>query len=456
MKILLISPCQSLATRQQTSVMFPQLALDLLAGLTPPQHNVSIIEEEVDDISLDADCDLVGLSCMTSNAPRAYWLAQEFRKRNKTVVLGGVHPTLLPEEAIQYADSVVIGEAEGVWPRLLDDFQSDRLQRTYHEPSPPLDKYIPLRPRKGLKKGIFRVVPVMTTRGCPYNCSFCCVHDIYGSAVRHVPVANVVRHMVDSGERIFMFLDDNIVGDRPYARELFEAIRPLKVKWVGQASLSFVHDTELLMQARESGCGALFIGLESISESRLGTMRKSIHKIEQVGDAIKKLHKAGIYCLASMVFGFDEDTTRTFGETLRFLEDNRIGSAAINVLTPYPGTEIYRQLKDGGRIFTYDWKHYDHNTAVFRPKNLSPLELMAGRIWVRAEFTKTSSVLKRFLANRIHPLLHFAINRASRRSTLDQIRDFPKVASGIALLEGGIKENLASPEGFCFKDYIPK
>ena len=455
MKILLISPCEDPNIKQQKSVMFPQLALDLLAGLTPPGHDVSIIEEEVEDIPLDADCQVVGLSCMTSNAPRAYWLAQEFKKRGKTVVLGGIHPTLLPDEALRYADSVVIGEAEGVWPRLLEDFENGRLQRTYHDPCPPLDRYVPLKPRKGLRKGIFHVVPVMTTRGCPFSCDFCCVHDIYGATVRHVPVAHVVRHMVDSGGRVFMFLDDNIVGDRQYAKELFEAIKPLKKKWVGQASLSFVHDADLFRLARESGCGALFIGLESVSEFRLGKMRKSIHKIEQVSEAIQQLHKTGIYCLASVVFGFDEDTNQTFAETVGFLNKNHVGSASMNVLTPYPGTQIYRQFKNEGRIFTDDWKYYNHNTVVFRPKNLLPLELMAGRIWARAEFTESFAVLKRFPANRGHPLLHFFINRASRRSTLNQIRNFPTIASQIAKLEGQHPEGLFSPEDFNFRDYKP-
>jgi radical SAM superfamily enzyme YgiQ (UPF0313 family) len=428
MKILLISPCEDPDIKQQKSVMFPQLALDLLAGLTPPEHDISIIEEEIEDIRLDVDCDLVGLSCMTSNAPRAYWLAQEFKKRGKTVVMGGVHPTILPDEALRHADSVVIGEAEGVWPRLLEDLQNGRLQRTYHDPCPPLDRYVPVKPRKGMRKGIFHVVPVMTTRGCPYNCDFCCVHDIYGATVRHVPVANVVRHMVDSGGRTFMFLDDNIVGERRYAKELFEAIKPLKIKWAGQASLSFVHDTELLRLARESGCGALFFGLESVSESRLGKMRKSIHRIEEVGEAIQKLRTAGIYPFASVVFGFDEDTQRTFAETLEFLNKNHVGSASMNILTPYPGTQIYRQFRDEGRIFADDWKYYTHNTVVFRPRNISPLELLAGRIWARKELTKSSAVIKRFFSNRAHPLLHFAINRASRRSCLDQIKDFPRVA----------------------------
>jgi len=456
MKILLISPCEDPNIKQQKSVMFPQLALDLLAGLTPPGHDVSIIEEEVEDVPLDTDCQLVGLSCMTSNAPRAYWLAQEFKKRGKTVVLGGIHPTLLPDEALRYADSVVIGEAEGVWPRLLEDFENGQLQRTYHDPCPPLDRYVPVKRRKGLRKGIFHVVPVMTTRGCPYNCDFCCVHDVYGTEVRHVPVANVVRHMVDSGGRVFMFLDDNIVGDRRYAKELFEAIKPLRIKWAGQASLSFVHDAELLKLARQSGCGALFVGLESVSEFRLGKMRKSIHKIEQVSEAIQKLHKTGIYCLASVVFGFDEDTKQTFAKTVEFLNKNHVGSASMNILTPYPGTQIYSQLMNEGRIFTNEWKYYNHNTVVFRPKNISVLGLLAGRIWARKKFTEIPAVLQRLGSNWRHPLLHLAINMASRRSSLDQIRDFSRVASELARMESRSIQAQPSPGGYQFEDFLPR
>jgi len=436
--------------------MFPQLALDLIAGLTPPEHEVSIIEEEYEDINLDAECDLVGLSCMTANAPRAYWLSQEFKKKGKTVIMGGVHPTILPDEALRYADSVVIGEAEGVWSLLLDDFQNGRLQKKYHNPCPPLEKYVPVRRRKGLRKGLFRVVPVMTTRGCPYDCDFCCVHDIYGATVRHVPVANIVRYMVDSGGRIFMFLDDNIMGDRRYAKELFEATKPLKIQWVGQGSLSFVHDAELLRLARESGCAGLFFGLESISENRLGRMRKSIHKIEDVQAAIQKLRSTGIYSYASLVFGFDEDTPQTFPETLEFLNKNKVGSASVNILTPYPGTQIYRQFKEEGRIFTDDWKYYNHSTVVFRPRNVTPLELLAGRIWVRSEFTKISAVIKRLPFHRAHPLMHVAINMACRRSCRDWARDFPRVALELSRLEGQAPKEGSSAEGYRYEDFIPK
>jgi radical SAM superfamily enzyme YgiQ (UPF0313 family) len=458
MKILLISPCIDQYIREQKSVIMPQLALYILAGLTPREHEVMIVEEEMEGIDLDQDCDLVGLSCMTANAPRAYGLAQEFKKKGKTVVLGGVHPTLLPDEALQYADAVVIGEAEGVWPRLLDDFKNGRLQKKYHVPCPPLDQYIPIRHRRGMKKGIFHVVPVMTTRGCPYNCDFCCVHDIYGSKIRHVPIEHVVRYIVDSGENVFMFLDDNIIGEPQYAKELFRAIKPLKIKWVGQASLSFAHDTELVQLAADSGCAGLFFGLESVSESRLGKMRKSLKELEKVEEAIRKVRSYGIHLMASLVFGFDEDTPQTFRESLEFLNKNKMGSATFNILTPYPGTKIHKQLQEEGRIFTDDWKYYDHSTVVYEPKNMTPLELLSGRLWVRKEFTKISSILKRLPFNFAHPLFFWVLNITSRHSCEKEIKEFPKRAAELSRLEGyprGLGE-IGSSEGFRYEDFRPR
>jgi len=416
-------------------MLMPQLALFILAGLTPPEHAVTIVEEEIEPVPLDLDCDLVGLSCMTSNAPRAYALAGEFRKRGKTVVLGGVHPTILPEEALQHADSVVIGEAEGVWRQLLEDHAKGALQRTYHNSSPPLEDYVPIRLHRGLKKGFFNVIPVMTTRGCPYDCDFCCVHDIYGPKVRHVPVENVIRYLVESAGKRFMFLDDNIVGDRRYARDLFGAMEPLGITWVGQASLSFASDTELLKLAAASGCAGLFIGLESVSESRLGQMHKSFKKIGELEKAIKELMSFGIILMASVVFGFDEDSTGTFRETLEFLDRNRIGSAQFNVLTPYPGTRTYRQLKDENRLLTEDWKFYDHTTVVYRPRQMTPAELAWGRLWARNEFTKTSSIIKRLPSNRGHPLFYLALNILSHQICAEEIRDYPRYAARLSRLE---------------------
>jgi len=436
MKILLISPRIDSYHQTAKGMLMPQLALHLLAGLTPPRHEVKIVEEEIEPISLSEDCDLVGLSCMTSNAPRAYGLARDFRKRGKTVVLGGVHPTILPDEALQFADAVVIGEAEGVWSRLLDDYEDGRLQKTYHDPFPPLERYIPVRYRKGLSKGIFRIIPVMTTRGCPYDCDFCCVHDIYGSKIRHVPVENVVRYIIDTGGKKFMFLDDNIVGDPGYAKDLFGAIKRLKIQWVGQASLSLVRDAELWKMAADSGCGGLFFGLESVSEGRLGKMRKSLKKIADIEAAIKKIRNLGIHLMASVVFGFDEDTPRTFVDTLEFLNRNKVGSATFNVLTPYPGTAIYRQLKKDNRLLTDDWKYFNHNTVVYVPAGMTPGELASGRLWARKQFTKISSILRRFPYHLAHPLFYLALNINSHRSCKKQLKDLPRLSAELSRLEG--------------------
>jgi radical SAM superfamily enzyme YgiQ (UPF0313 family) len=409
--------------------MMPQLALNLLEGLTPEKHQVKMIEEEIEDINLDVDCDLVGLSCMTSNAPRAYYLADEFKKRGKTVVMGGVHPTILPDEALHHADSVVVGEAEGVWEQLLGDFMKGRLQRKYHKPYPNLEKYVHIKHRKGVKKRLFNVVPIMTTRGCPYHCDFCCVHDLFGSKVRHVPIKNVVQDIIDSEGKLFLFLDDNIMGDKKYARELFSAIKPLNIKWGGQASISFVRETALMRSAAESGCIGLFFGLESVTKSQLLTMRKSLKEIEKVEEAIKKVKSVGIHFHASMIFGFDDDTKDVFPETLDFLNKNGISSASMNVLTPYPGTKIYQKFKQEGRIITDNWKYYDHNNVVYQPKNMSPLELEVGRLWAVEEFTKISATLKRLVHNISHPLLHLAINAGSRKSIHNEIKNFPYIAN---------------------------
>ena len=411
MKILLISPAIDAKKRTNKGLMMPQLALYILKGLTPSEHEVKVIEEEVEAIDLDEKCDLIGISSMTANAPRAYELALEFKKRGKTVIMGGVHPTILPDEALRYSDCVVIGEAEGVWEMLLKDFQNNNLKRRYNDPTPDLGKYVPKDFSKIVKNKLFNLVPIMTTRGCPYNCDFCCVTNLFGKKIRHIPIENVVRDIRESDGKNFMFLDDNIIGHPKYAKELFKAIKPLKIKWVGQASVSLlVNDNELLQLATESGCKALFFGLESVSETQLKTMRKSITKIENLEKALKKIRKMHILFHASMIFGFDNDTKEIFDETVRFLIKNKVSTVSFNILTPYPGTKTYDDLKNSNRLITKDWKYYDHNTVVFKPKNMTPYELQVGKTYARKKFYRTSSVLKRLLGNMYSPIIYFSTN----------------------------------------------
>lgn len=406
--------------------MIPQLGLHLLAGLTPPEHEVKIVEEEVEDVNLDEPCDLVGISCMTANAPRAYQLAQEFRRRGRQVVLGGVHPSILPDEAAPHADAVVIGEAEGVWNDVLADAASGLLRPRYHRPDADLGIYIPMRKGSFARKNLYNILPAMTTRGCPYNCDFCCVSHLFGSKIRHLPVANVVRYIQDTGAKKYLILDDNVIGDPRYARELFTGIQPLGIKWVGQASVSLTRDRELMKLAAASGCSGLFFGVESVSTAQLLRMRKSLKDITLVEDAIKRVRDLGIFFHASLIFGFDEDTTAIFPETLEFLLRNKISTATFNVLTPYPGTKVYEQFQREGRLLTDDWRYYDHTTVVFRPTRMSPYELQEGKTWVKREFSKLSSILRRLPANLDHPIFHLAMNLAIRSNAAQEYRELPR------------------------------
>lgn len=411
MKILLVAPSVDPNEKTNRQMMMPQLALIILQGLTPKEHQVVTVDEEAEDIDLEHDCDLVGISFMTSNASRAYWLAREFKKRGRTVILGGVHPTLLPDEASPYADSVVIGEAEGVWAKLLEDHQKGCLKKTYHNPRPDLSVYVPKDFSKVVKRRLFALVPIVTSRGCPYHCDFCCVTDLFGKEIRHIPVENVVRDIQESGRKNFIFLDDNIIGHPSYAKELFAALKPLKISWVGQSSISMlVKDDELLTLAAESGCTGLFIGLESVKEAQMNALRKSFKSLEGLEAALKKMRKAGIFALASMIFGFDEDTKDVFDDTVKFLIKNKVHTVSFNVLTPYPGTKTFQKMKGEGRLLTDDWKYYDHSTVVFQPKNMSPYELMAGKIRSRKEFYSARSILRRLLGNLNHPVIYMAMN----------------------------------------------
>jgi radical SAM superfamily enzyme YgiQ (UPF0313 family) len=431
LKIILISPVQNEGIKKPKGVRIPEMALLIIAGLTPEEHEVTIVEEEVEEVSFDVDCDLVAISCMTANAPRAYYFAEQFRKRGKPVVLGGIHPSVLPDEAGQYADSVVIGEAEGVWLDILEDCKQGRLKPRYRKEQPSLDTYIPIKQPEGSKRSLFDVRPIVTTRGCPYNCEFCCVHDIFGRKIRHIPVEHVVRDIIESGKNFFLFLDDNIIGDPAYAEELFTAVKPLGITWSGEASISFVDNKKLLTLAAESGCTALFFGLETVSVPQLKKMRKSFKEIDKVEEAIKKLKDYGIYFHPSMIFGFDDDTPEIFEETLEFLYRNNISSATLNILTPYPGTRLYARFEQEGRLLTHEWKYYDHATAVFHPTHMSARELHEGRLWVKKEFTKFASVLRRLPHHLDKPHYHLALNWGGNRAIRNEIRHLHQRVSAL-------------------------
>jgi len=428
MKILLVSPVRDPHKFTNKGILIPQLALFILQGLTPKKHEVKIVEEEYMELEYEEECDVVAISCLTSNAYRGYRIADAFRERGKIVVMGGIHPSLLPDEALEHADAVVIGEAEGVWEKILDDIESGNLQERYHEPQPDLDRYIPKNFSTLSKKRAFNLFPLQTSRGCPYDCDFCCVTDIFGKKIKLIPVTHVVRDIKESGGRNFIFLDDNIIGHKRYARELFTALIPLKIRWIGQSSISFANDIEVMKLAKQSGCKGLFIGLESVLESNYHQFTK-LKSLEDTQRSIKKILRMGIMIQASVIFGFDDDTLEIFRETIKFLRKNRISMASINALTPYPGTRVFEKLKEAGRLLHEKWEYYDHHTVVFRPKNMTPLELQIGKIKAKTAFNKIFSIAERIMGNLRMPFLYLATNIGYRKIAIAENRIMRKSGS---------------------------
>src|SRR4030043_473032 len=394
MKLLLVSPSRELGKKVVKAIKIPQISLHILASLTPNDVDITVVDEEIREIDFSLDFDLVGISCMTATANRSYQLSDIFRKRGSKVVLGGIHPTILPQEAIQHADAVVIGEAEGCWADVIDDFKKGRLQKFYHVPEPDLSKFPFPRRDFHIDRALFNCVGLVTTRGCPYACEFCSVTDFYGRKSRHRPVSRVVEDIKRSGSKTFLILDDNVTGHPKYSKELFEALIPLGIRWVGQSSISLAKDKEMLKLCRLSGCAAFFFGFESVSPSSLMGMEKTLKSIEETEEAIKIIQDNGIAFHPSIILGFDTDTKAIFDDTLEFLAKTKLPTMALQVLTPYPGTRIYQRFKDQGRIISYDWSHYDHNTVVFQPRNMTPQELAKGHHDVQREFYSFSSIVR--------------------------------------------------------------
>ena len=416
MKIILISPVYKVDKPSQELLTLPALSLHIIAGLTPPEHDVKIVEEEVRLTDTNEDCDLVGISCYTANIRRCYELADKFRARGIPVVLGGIHPTVMPEESMEHADAIVIGEAENVWAGLLEDLKKGKLKKTYKKPYPELDNYIPLQTRKPRLTHGFGVLPAETSRGCPYTCDFCAVPVHYGRKQRHRPVEHVVRDLAESGGKRFFFVDDNIMGDPRYARELLKQMAGLNLKWAGQSSIKVIQkNPDLLDLATKAGCVGLFFGLETISHSSLKALGKSIRDLNEISDTIKMIRDSGIYFYSGMIFGFDSDTESVFDDTLEFIQKNKIGSIGINVLTPYPGTPLFAKLQNEGRIISTNWDDYNFiwGRVVFKPKNFTPEKLFEETLRIKTETARLGKTLGRMHWR--HGFYHMAINYGMHR-----------------------------------------
>jgi radical SAM superfamily enzyme YgiQ (UPF0313 family) len=413
MNVVLISPAATnyIWRKRRAAFTLPPLALPLLAAMAPPGVKVRLIDEALEDVDLSISADLVGLSVMTPTAPRAYALGRHFRSRGIKVVMGGVHPSTLPEECLEESDAVVIGEAERLWPKLLGDAARGRLEKVYQNGQPFSLEDLPA-PRWDLirEKRYFVPRTVQVSRGCPMGCSFCSVSSFFGRTHRTRPIPQVLEEIKALRKRFFVFVDDNIAGDPDYAKELFAAMAPLKKRWVGQASISIAEDGELLRLASRSGCIGLLIGFESISPDVLRSIGKQVNLRRTYEEAIQKIYAHGIHIQGSFILGFDGDTPERVRSTVEFVRKNRITGVNYCHLTPFPGTKLFRELESEGRILHRDWSKYDRQNIVFQPKNFSPEELQKNIFWAYRQTYNLRSLWQRRPFSFQHFSLYLALN----------------------------------------------
>ena len=397
-KLLLItaSSDEIREARKPRFLNFQQITMPYLAACVPSGWQVNHVDEEAEDIDWTDQPDVVGITFHTPSAYHAYGLAAQFRSRGACVVMGGPHVTLLPEEAGRHADVIFVGEAEGLWEEFLDGFVRGTYRRMYRQRGPLSLAGIPMARKTLFHRNDFTSGVLFATRGCPNHCDFCSVVVMYGHGLAKRPIAEVAAEYASFQGKRIIFWDDNITADRQYAKDLFRAITPYRKWWSSQATIHAARDDELLYLAARSGCKQLFLGLESVSQSSMQEVRKGFNRVEDYARIINRVHAHGIAVQAGIVFGFDHDTPAIFKATVDFLEETGVQNATFNILTPYPGTPLFRKLDAQGRILTRDWRKYNGRTdVVFQPNQMSVEELLAGFRYANQRFYSLSSMVTR-------------------------------------------------------------
>jgi len=379
------------------------LQIGVLAGLTPARHELAFHDDRMEAIPYDRPTDLVAITVETFTAKRAYEIAAEYRRRGVPTIVGGVHPTLVPNEAARHADAILLGDAERVWAAMLDDAERGRLQRIYR--APPGVAHPGVLPRRDLfaGKGYLPIALLQFSRGCCFRCEFCTVARYFDGRHHVRRVDEVLREIESRRRRLLFFVDDNLCADRKAAKELFRALIPLRVRWVSQSSLDMLRDAELMDLMLQSGCLGHVIGFESLTPDHLTAMGKgpNLHDFDGYRTQVRQLREYGLQTWAAFVLGYDHETRDSVRRTLDFALESRFTFAAFNILTPFPSTPLYQRLQAQDRLL-YDgawWLHPDYrfNHAAFRPARMSPEALTEACFEARAAFGSLPSFVRRLL-----------------------------------------------------------
>jgi radical SAM superfamily enzyme YgiQ (UPF0313 family) len=400
------------------------LVFGILAGLTPGEVELKLYDERIEAIDFAQPTDLVAVSFDTFSARRAYQVASRFHQNGTPVVFGGYHVTLCTDEAIRYADAVVVGDAEDTWPQVIKDARRGKLQRVYRSQFPPLVD-LPVDRSIYADKRYGRLRLVQFGRGCCHNCEFCSIRAFYGSRIRYRPVDEVIDEIETLGSRGIIFTDDNLFADKAAAVQLLQRLIPLNVRWSCQAGLETASDEGLLKLMAESGCLTVIIGLESLNDQNLKQLHKAQQQTaKQYEGYLRRFHNHGIMVYGAFVFGCDEDTVDDFQRSLQFATRNKLFLTNFNPLIPTPGTPLYQRLREEGRLIGDPWwlsPDYRYGEAAFHPRGMTAAELTAGCYWARTKFNSVGNIMRRSLNFRANARslysagTYFAVNYVNRR-----------------------------------------
>ncbi|MCP5107529.1 MAG: B12-binding domain-containing radical SAM protein [bacterium] len=403
MKITFILPCVGKKPNEpyvKTWLMEP-LAIAVLSSLTPPAIERVFYDDRLEKIPYDEPTDLVAINAESYSAKRAYQVAAKFRERGVPVVMGGFHPTLVPDEVETHADAVVVGAAEPLWQSVLEDFKKGDMKRRYVSGNG--NSFVKTLPDRSIYRGkkYTKVTLIETGRGCPFHCEFCSIAQFFGRQYYARPIEDVVREIKSLKAKYIFFIDDNLVVDREHTKKLLKALIPLKIFWVGQISLSLSTDPEILELMKEAGCNGVLIGFESLNRSNLEAMGKNINTaVRDFNAAMKVIKKYGMAIYATFMFGYDEDTEEAFEDTLKFALRQNFFFTAFNHLVPFPGTPLHHRLEKENRLLYDKWwlsDEYRFGEIAFKPKHMSAQQLSQTCLKYRNKFYSFSSILKRGL-----------------------------------------------------------